>query len=410
MAAPVEMSNQDARRLAITAQGLARDRPKTRITRHRLRAAIDTIKVIQLDAINVVARTQFVVLFSRVGAYDVRLLHDLTGPGGELFEYWAHAACLLPVADHPLLRWRMEQYGPYGDGPTIPARRARWRATHRDYIAAVLEEVRRAGPLAAAQLSDPRRRDGEWWDRRSVGRQALESLFSHGDLAAWRTPNFERVYDLPERVIPTAVRTMPTPSIDDAKRALLLHSAAALGVATAADLASYYMLNPRFAKPLVTDLAREGALVELAVDGWRDRAYTLPGARPTKVRRAHATLLSPFDSLIWERARTARVFGFDYRIEVYVPEPNRTYGYYVLPLLLGEELVARFDLKADRNDSVLLVRGAFVEDRNRADEVAVAAVHELHALRGWLGLDDLVITDRGDLAVALRSASKAAVS
>jgi uncharacterized protein YcaQ len=410
MAAPVDVSNRDARRLAIAAQGLARDRPKARITRRRLRAAVDTIKVIQLDAINVVARTQFLVLFSRVGAYDVGLLHDLTGPGGELFEYWAHAACLLPVADHPLLRWRMEQYGPHGDGPTIPARRARWRETHRDYIAAVLDEVRRAGPLAASQLSDPRRRDGEWWDRRSVGREALESLFAHGDLAAWRSPNFERVYDLPDRVIPAAVRTLPTPSIHEAKRALLLHSAAALGVATAADLSSYYMLNPRFAKPLVTDLAREGALVEVAVDGWRDRAYTLPGARPSRVRRAHATLVSPFDSLIWERARTARVFGFDYRIEVYVPEPNRTYGYYVLPLLLGEELVARFDLKADRNDSVLLVRGAFVEDRNRADEVAVAAVHELHALRGWLGLDDLVITDRGDLAVALRSASKAFVS
>jgi uncharacterized protein YcaQ len=343
-----------------------------------------------------------------VGAYDVQLLHDLTGPGGELFEYWAHAACLLPVEQHPLLRWRMEQYGPYGDGPTIPARRARWREAHHDYIAAVLEEVRRAGPLAASQLSDPRRRDGEWWDRRSVGRQALESLFAHGELAGWRTPSFERVYDLPERVIPEAVRAHPTPSIDDAKRALLLLSASALGVATAGDLASYYMLNPRFAKPLVVALAAEGALVEVAVEGWRDRAYTLPGARAATSRRTHATLLSPFDSLIWERARTARLFGFDYRIEVYVPEPKRTYGYYVLPLLLGEELVARFDLKADRTDSVLLVRGAYVEDRTRAEEVASAAVAELDALRGWLGLDDIVITRKGDLAPALRRAHQAA--
>ena len=264
------MSNQEARWLALGAQGLAKPRPKGPIGKRHLRALVDTIGTIQLDAINVVARTQFIVPFSRLGPYDVAHLQKLTGAHGELFEYWAHAACLLPVADEPLFRWRMAQHGPFGDRPLVAARRAAWREHNAPYIASVLEEVRERGPIPASQLTDPQRRDGEWWGRRSVGRQALEALFADGQLSGWRSPNFERVYDLPERAIPASVRAQPTPSMDEAHDELLLRAARCLGVATAGDLAYYYMINPRAAKARVKQLTAAGRLAEVHVDGWRD--------------------------------------------------------------------------------------------------------------------------------------------
>ena len=308
-------------------------------------------------------------------------LQKLTGAHGELFEYWAHAACLLPVADEPLFRWRMAQHGPFGDRPLVAARRAAWREHNAPYIASVLEEVRERGPIPASQLTDPQRRDGEWWGRRSVGRQALEALFADGQLSGWRNPNFERVYDLPERAIPASVLAQPTPSMDEAHDELLLRAARCLGVATAGDLAYYYMINPRAAKARVKQLAAAGRLAEVHVDGWRDPRTCSP-ARGSLGHDEHATLLSPFDSLIWERARTTRLFGFDYTIEVYVPEPKRKYGYYVLPMLLGDELVARFDLKADRKASALLVRGSYLEPGKNAEAVAPAATGRVaHAPR-----------------------------
>jgi uncharacterized protein len=397
------LSSDQARWLAVGAQGLARPRPAGPIRKRQLHAAIEAIGQLQLDAINVVQRTQFLVLFSRVGAYDVGLLHDLTGPGGELFEYWGHAVALLPVAHHPLLRWRMAQSGPYGGGPAA-ARHAAFRKEHADYIERVFGEVRERGALTAGQLSDPRRRDGEWWDRRSFGRVTLEHLFLRGELAGWRTPNFERVYDLPERVIPDHVLSRPTPSTEEAHRQLVLIATRAMGVATIRDLATYFNTKVKVVKQCVAELVATGELVEVSVDGWGEAAYSVPNARPKPPTRSTATLLSPFDSLVWDRARALRIFGFDYRIEVYVPQPDRKFGYFVLPMLLGDQLVARFDLKADRQASALLVRGAYYEAGVDVDHVATAAAAELDALRAWLGLDGLTIARRGNLAPALRKA------
>jgi uncharacterized protein YcaQ len=398
------LSAREARWLAVAAQGLGRARSTGPVTRRHLRAAIATLDVLQLDAINVVARTQFLVPFSRIGAYDPELLHRMGGPGGELFEYWGHAASLLPIDAHPLYRWRMDQHRE-GDGSRPADRRRAWHEAHAGYIADVLAEVRDRGPLAASALSDPRPRQGEWWDRRSVGRQALEALFAQGRLAGWRTRSFERVYDLPERVIPTAVLARPPPPVDEAQRRLVVRAARALGVATVADLADYHHLMPRVAAARVGELVEAGELVPVAVEGWRERAYVLPGASPRRTRRDHATLLSPFDSLIWDRRRTARVFGFDYRIEVYVPQPQRRYGYYVLPLLLGDALVARFDLKADRAASALRVAGAHLEPGADAAVVAPAAARELDGLRAWLGLERVAVAPNGDLAGALAAAA-----
>jgi uncharacterized protein YcaQ len=392
---------EQARHLAIDAQGLARPRP-ARADARALRAAIDTVEVLQLDAINVLERTQFLVPFARVGAYDVGRLHDLTGPGGELFEYWAHAASLVPMGRHPLLRWRMAQAGSPDDGSAYSARRRAFEVEHADYIAAGLGEVRERGALAASQLLDPRRRNGEWWQRRSLGRVALEFLFARGDLAAWRSTNFERIYDLPERVIPVDVLAAPTPDVDEAQRELILLSARAIGVGSISDLANYYSLKTKQAALRVAELVAKGELVEVAVDGWRDRAYALATAKVKPVRRTDAAFLSPFDSLIWERARTRRLFGFDYRIEVYTPAPKRVYGYYVLPMLLGDELVGRFDLKADRQASALRVQAAHIESGADAARVANAAAAELDRMRGWLGLDDIAVARRGNLATELR--------
>ena len=238
-----ELSIDEARRLAVNAQALGRRRPKGPVGLRHLRTAIGAVGLLQLDAINVLARTQFLVLFSRVGSYDIARLHSMTGPGGELFEYWGRAASLLPVAHQPLFRWRMEVHGPYAGSALFAARRQAWQEAHAEYITSILHEVRERGALSASQLTAPRRRNGEWWDRRSVGRQALEFLFTKGELAAWRTASFERVYDLPERVIPPAVLSQPTPPLDEAHRRLLALAARSLGVATLADLANYYLIS-----------------------------------------------------------------------------------------------------------------------------------------------------------------------
>jgi uncharacterized protein len=403
------LSSAEARRLALAAQGLSLPRPGSVDKlpgRSALRRLMDRLGTIQLDAVNVLARTQFVVPFSRLGAYDPAVFRALSGPRGHWFEYWGHAASLLPLEVYPLFRWRMQRFETdMVDSVTARERRRAWRAAHTDYLSAVLSDVTERGPLAASQLSEPRRQTGQWWDRRSVGRRALEVLFADGRLAAWRNVNFERVYDLTERVIPSAVLERSAPPADDAQRELIFLAARCLGVATVADLADYFWLRPLAAKARVAELVESGQLTSVTVEGWPQPAYLPSGSVPKPLRREEATLLSPFDSLIWARQRTQRLFGFRYRIEIYVPGPDRTHGYYVMPLLLGDELVARFDLKADRKSSALLVVGSFAEPGKATRDTALAAVAELDRLRRWLGLERTSISETGDFAPDLRAAT-----
>ena len=401
------LSASEARWLALDAQGLAEPRrsPGTK-GRASLKRVMDQVGTIQLDAVNVLERTQFVVPFSRIGPYERPRLLAMIGPGRPWFEYWGHAASLLPVSTYPLFRSRMAQWrDDQVDSPTVGQRRREWRAAHADYLAAVLREVTERGPLAASQLSEPRRRDGEWWGRRSDGRRALEVLFAEGVLAAWRSPSFERVYDLTERVIPSSVLDLVPPPLDEAQRELVLLAAARMGVSTATDLAAYFGLRTPVARLRVAELVEAGRLLPVVVEGWRQPGYVLGDPRPRPPRREHGTLLSPFDSLIWSRDRTERLFGFRYRIEIYVPGPQRTHGYYVLPMLLGDRLVARFDLKADRRLATLRVVSAHLEPGAEKDEVAVAAATELRAMGSWLGLGRLEVGANGDLSAALRRVS-----
>jgi hypothetical protein len=371
------------------------------VTASEIETTAGSLGAVQLDAVNVVDRSQFLVLFSRLGPFDRSLLYGLSSPGGALWEYWGHAASLMPVADEPLFRWRYRIGGTYVPGPKVGARIGAWEAAFGDYLEAVLKEVGERGPLTAAQLSDPRPRKGEWWDRRSDGRQALAWLHGRGRLASWRSVSFESQYDLPERVLPPEVQAVPTPSVEEAQRSLLMKAARASGVGTVNDIAGYYMIQPRIARPLIADLVRAGQLVRVDIEGWTEPGYMPADNEPRRPTRPTGTLLSPFDSLIWDRARTSRLFDFQYRIEVYVPEPKRVHGYYVLPLIVGDKLVARLDLKADRKSLVLRVAGCYGEPGIDTKAVAATAITELDTMRAWLGLDHIVISPKGDLAPAL---------
>jgi uncharacterized protein YcaQ len=414
MTAPTrpDLSAEQARRLALAAQGFGRPRPSGRIDARRLRRAIDDVGLLQLDSVNVFLRSHYMPLFSRLGSYPVQALDRLAwhedGKGEtrrarrrDLFEYWGHEASLLPVDLQPLLRWRMAR-----------ADSLAWQGVRRigaeqpQLLEFVLDEVRERGPLRASDLAleGRRRKPGEMWSW-SEEKTALEYLFYSGQVCAARRVNFERHYDLAERVLPRSVLEAPTPTQEDAQRQLLLIAAKRLGVATEPDLGDYFRLPRAESKARVAELAEEGSLVPVRIEGWRVPAY-LSAERPSGLRRAASAraLLTPFDSLVWARDRTERLFGFRYRIEIYVPAPKRVYGYYVLPFLLGDRLVARVDLKSDRQAGVLRVRGAFAEPGVDSAYVAVELAEELRLLSEWLGLGGVSVARKGDLASPLRRA------
>jgi uncharacterized protein YcaQ len=405
-----DLSAQQARRLALAAQGFGRPRPAGRVDARHVRRVIDDVGLLQLDSVNVFLRSHYMPLFSRLGAYPRQALDQLAwhedGQGHtrrarrrDLFEYWGHEASLLPVELQPLLRWRMAR-----------ADELAWKGVRRiaaeqpQLLEFVLDEVRERGPLRASDLpADGRRRKpGEMWSW-SEEKTALEYLFFSGRLCAARRVNFERLYDLPERVLPQATLEAPTPTQEEAQRQLLLIAAKRLGVATEPDLGDYFRLPRKESKAHVAELAENGDLLPVRVEGWRAPAYVSP-ERPTGLRRAAAAraLLTPFDSLVWARDRTERLFGFRYRIEIYVPAPKRVYGYYVLPFLLGDRLVARVDLKSDRQAGVLQVRSAFAEPHADRIHVAAELAEELRLLSEWLELGGVSVARKGDLAAPLR--------
>ena len=397
---PARLSLAAARRVALAAQGLAAPRP-AKGDLAGARRVVDRLQLIQIDSVNVLCRAQELPLWARLGAHPRDALPRLVEKR-ELVEYWGHEASLLRAELHPLFRWRMEAAA---RGERVWGHVSRMGRERPDYIARILDEIRARGPLAASQLEDAatHEKGGSWWGW-TPPKVAAEWLFWTGRIAAThRLGSFERVYDVAERVLPRHVLDAPTPSPDDARKQLLRRAARALGVATAGDLADYFRIRRPQAKAPIAEPVEEGALVPVQVEGWREPAFVDPDAKTPRTATAR-TLVSPFDSLIWERARTERLFGFRYRIEIYTPAHKRVHGYYVLPFLMGDRLVARVDLKSDRDRGALAVPGAHAEAGVDRRAVAGALADELRALAAWLGLDRVVVGRKGDLAPALRAA------
>lgn len=398
------LSLAEARRVALAAQGFA-DRPLGRAVDARaLRArVIDRVGLLQIDSVNVLQRAHYLPAFSRIGPYDRQLLDRFSGRSPRrLFEYWGHEASLLPVALWPLMQWRMARVhdDAWGGMRRVAVERP-------DLVATVLADIADRGPLRVSELAhhdDPHGPKGPWWDWSDVKR-AVEYLFWSGAITSARRVRFERSYDLPDRVIPAAIRALPTPTAEDAQRELVRIAVRSMGVATEPDLRDYFRLPAAESKARVAELIEAGDLQPVAVEGWAAPAYLARGARIPRSVDARA-VVGPFDSLIWARPRVERLFGFRYRIEIYVPKPKRVYGYYVLPFLLGDQLVARVDLKADRAAGALLVKAAHAEP-GAPMETAEALATELRSLAGWLDLGDVVVVGPGNLARALASATPA---
>ncbi len=392
-----DLSNDEARRIALTAQGFADVRPKGRVDIRALRRVIDRVGLLQIDSVNVLVRSHYMPLYSRLGPYPRSLLDDAVYKRRELFEAWAHEASLVPLECYPLLKCRMDSAAEWA-WPSL----RQWVEANRKYVDAVLDEVAERGPLSAKELDDPGKRRGSWWQR-SNGKMALEWHFRCGAVMAYARPNFERVYEVTERVLPD--HTLEQKPLDErsAQREFLLRAARSHGVGTAADLADYYRLPILRSRELLKELVAEGALLQVAVEGWKDPAYLHPDATASRAIAGRA-LLTPFDSLVWKRDRMGRLFDFRYRIEIYVPEKKRQYGYYVLPFLLDGELVGRVDLKADRKAGKLHAKGVFIEDGQDERRVAAELAEELRSMADWLELDGVRVGRRGSLSGALRAA------
>jgi uncharacterized protein YcaQ len=390
----------EARRIALAAQGFGAPRPQEPIGRRQLLKLIDRLGVVQIDSVNVVSRTHYLPAFSRLGAYPRALLEDVAwGKKRPLFEYWAHEASLLPLSAQPLFRWRMQDAR---DGVGLWKGVARFRRERADFVERVLNEIATRGPMSASELEMGHKGEGGWWGW-SEAKRAVEGLFWTGELTtATRRGTFERVYGLPEKVLPRASTMLPTPSRDEAHRALYRIAARAMGVATAKDLRDYFRMPVEGAKARLAELVEEGSLLPVTVKGWREQAYLDPAARwPRRIETR--ALLSPFDNLIWFRERTERMFGVRYRIEIYTPAEKRTHGYYVLPFLEGDALTARVDLKSDRKAGVLIVQASHAEPW-ASGETPVRLAAELKLMAGWLGLETVRVERRGDLAAALAEA------
>ena len=400
---PVDLSFsvKQARRMALAAQGFSGRLGPATIKPAHLNRMIERLGVLQVDSVNAVVRSHYLPLFSRLGHYTPMLLEQAAWSQGRrrsLFEYWGHEASLLPMALYPLMRWRMARAR---QGQGIYAQMARFGREQQAIIQRVLRTVEQQGAVGAGSLSTREERAGPWWDW-SDEKHALEWLFAAGLVTVAGRRGFERLYDLPERVIPGDILQI-TVDEAEAQRGLLLHSATALGVGTEKDLRDYFRLDPVDSRNRLAELVEDGQLLTCRVQGWKSPAYCLPTPKvPRKVPAS--ALLSPFDSLIWERSRTERLFDFRYRLEIYTPQDKRVYGYYVLPFLHNERIAARIDLRAERANGRLAVHAVHEEEPGLDDEGMLALASNLRQMADWLGLEQVQLNCQRPSAARLRAA------
>ncbi len=387
-----KFSPEQARRIALAARGFDRPRPQKGVDIRHIRRVIRQLGALQLDFVNVLMPAHYLVLYSRLGGYERDRLHKLVYRRREFTEQWAHEASIVPMELWPLLEYRCQDYRPWPGSPITKLK------AKSKYLAQVIDLITNKGAVTSQDMPPvpgPARRPGDW--HRSLPRWALECHFGSGRVAvADRLPNFQRVYDLPERVIDARYLGEQV-SRDDAQRELLRRAAKSCGIATLQDLADYYRMSPREAAPRVAELVASGDLSEVVVEGWKQLGYLSEGTRmPRKLRCS--SLLSPFDPVIWFRPRAERLFDFHYRIEIYVPASKRKWGYYVLPFLLDDRIVARVDLKADRKAKHLHVLAAHKEEDIDQDRSIEHLAKELKALASWLDLERVKVSRRGPFA------------
>jgi uncharacterized protein YcaQ len=397
-----ELSLKQARRLALAAQGFNGRQPPATIKAAHVTQLIERLGLLQIDSVNALVRSHYLPLFSRLGNYSQTLLDQAAWSQGrqrKLFEYWGHEASLLPISLYPLMRWRMRRAA---QGEGIYQQLATFGREQQSVIARVLQAVREQGALGAGSLSTRQERAGPWWDW-SAEKMALEWLFAAGELTVAGRRGFERLYDLPERVLPDAVLNHPEVGEDEAQRELLLHAATALGVGTEKDLRDYFRQDPLPSRRALAELVEAGQLHLVRVQGWKQPGFCLPDSKPPRKVPASA-LLSPFDSLIWERARTERLFDFRYRLEIYTPLAKRVYGYYVLPFLHHERIAARVDLRAERAVGRLAVHAVHEEEPGLDEEGMQALARNLRQLADWLGLEEVQINCGRVSGVRLKAA------
>ncbi len=400
--ARLALSLGEARRAALAAQGLGVPKPEAATKRHLL-ATVQRLGLLQIDSVNVLVRAHYFPPFSRIGPYPTEWLDDLAYRKRRLFEYWGHAASLIPVNLFPSLRWRMEQ-AKHGIG--VYRGLVNFAKEKAGLIQEVLEVIRQDGPSGAGDVEKAIRqeelaRKAGWWEW-SDSKIALEWLFWSGQVTTSTRRNFERIYDLTERVFPDLYNG-EIPDREISQRELITTASRALGVATENDLSDYFRLKINETRPRIRELVEAGELLEVKVEGWSQPAYLSSALRIPRSLEA-AAFLSPFDPLLWERQRTERLFGFRYRIEIYTPAAQRQHGYYILPFLFAQNFVARLDLKADRANQSLRVVGAFAEPKTEPKTFVHAVAAELRSMADWLGLEKIVISNNGDLAPMLRSA------
>ena len=395
----LEIDAVSAKRIAVTAQGLHRPRPKEKVDRRHFRRVFGDTGLVQLDSVQAVCRSHYLVFFSRLGKYDRLKLDDWIWHSGEIFESWAHEASILPVETEPFVRWKKSRAL---EGET-------WKGlfelanSQKKYVSDVKDQVLlSASPIKASELSEPRSRSGSWWSGRSDGQKTLDWLFRIGEIGVKRDKKFSRSYVPFNSVIPNETFSLPDPLESESIEQLILIAARCNGVGTAKDIADYFRMKPSFVHKAIPSLLEEKKLLSACVEGWGENAYLLPSVSiPEKI--VSRALLSPFDSLVWCRPRLERLFDFKYRLEIYVPQEKRKYGYYVLPFLLNENLVARVDLKTVRSEEKLLIKGVYLEAGAEPEMVLSELAEEVKELSNFLNLSEVSIFGRSKTAVLLRS-------
>ena len=392
------LSIGEARRIALYAQGFQGQSRDTKANWSKIAKAVDALHLLQIDSVNVLVRSHYLPIYARLGHYDMATLdkRSFDNRHRHFFECWAHEASLVPLGLHPLMRWRMER-AKRGDGTYTGM--DNFGRENRAYLKSTLAFIAKNGPTRVRDIPDGGKSDGPWWGW-SKGKLALETLFDQGLLTTATRQGFERIYDLPERVIPGDILALPTPDEADAMRDLILLSAKALGIATELDLRDYFRLPIAEGRKAIAECVEAGSLLPVKVEGWKQQAYLSVDAKLP--RKAGGTaLLTPFDPLVWNRDRAERLFNFHYRIELYTPEHKRKFGYYVLPFLHGDKLAGRLCLKSDRATSTLKVNTAHHEEGTDPRDIAPALKDELRLMSQWLGLESVSIANKGNLAKAL---------